>query len=165
MKNFLTLSSLIGLLVLSGCDKVAPPAESAAESPQATSAQQAASVQTAAKLDFAPHLVDAPVLGVVTPDFSYSVRSLGAGSEGNGGKNHIALEFWGLSADEAEQKIQAQLVKGGFKIMSRNSGNGSWASHYSNEKYADVLVNVAPMGARKPTTPNGTGTIYFEWKD
>lgn len=159
MKNFLALSSLIGLLVLSGCDKVAPPAETGAESPQAPA------VQAAAKPDFAPHLVDAPVLGVVTPDFSYSVRSKGVGSVENGGKNHIALEFWGLSVDEAEQKVQAQLVNGGFKIVSRNSGNGSWASHYSSEKYPDVLVNVAPMAARKPTTPNGTGTIYFEWKN
>ncbi len=159
MKKVVLGLVLVGVAAVSGCDMVAPPAENAAV-PQPAAAQ--ASKDAVA---FVPKLIDLPVVGVYTPSFEYSLRNRGDANAENGGKNFIALEFWGVSVENAHQDVKAKMIASGFKLVSEDSANGAWVNHYANDKFADVLVNVAPMGARSKTTPEGVGTVYFEWKN
>lgn len=158
MKSVVLGLVLVGVVAVSGCDMVAPPAENGAVSqPQAAQSGKDAVV-------FAPKLIDSPIVGVYTPGFEYSIRNRGDANAENGGKNHVALEFWGASIEAAHQDVKAKMTAAGFKLLSEDSANGAWVNRYGNDKFADVLVNVAPMGGRTKTTPAGVGTVYFEWK-
>lgn len=147
---------------IAACDKIAPPAENSAAQPAATAAATTPAAATPAA--FAPRLLTAPMMGVYTPDFSYSVRSGSDNSAANGGKSSIAIEFWGLTVDEAEKRVRDSLVASGFEVKAQNSGNGAHSVRYAKPgSTSEVLVNVSPMGSRKRTAPDSVGTIYFEW--
>lgn len=158
MNTKLVVLALVTAAAFSGCDKIAPPSENSSQAPVTTQA-------VVNKPAFTPRLLDAPVLGIYMPDFSYSVRSQTKGSADNQGKASVALEFWGASVDQAEQQVREKLLSSGFKLGSKNSGNGSHSGHYASVDGADVLVNVSPIGSRKRTAPESVGTIYFEWKE
>ncbi|GAB3753983.1 hypothetical protein [Lysobacter olei] len=154
---------IVAVLGTSACDKIAPPIESSSAS---SSPAPAGPAVAAAPAPFSPRLLTEPVMGVYTPDFPYSLRSKTEGESGNGGKTSLAVEFWGLTVDEAEKRVREALVSSGFQVKAENSGNGAHSARYSTPRAEqEVLVNVSPIGRRKRTAPDSVGTIYFEWSN
>ena len=167
MNRWIMAAALCATASISACGSQESHNDDSLHSTEVTQeAQEAqeARVAPSSQLGFAPQLLEDPVVGVYTPGFPYSVRSISNGAGTAEGASSLSLEFWGVTTADANRDVMQALIASGYRVESESEGGGSYSVRYlSDEGSRRLLVNVSPIGERERTAPNSVGTVYFEW--
>ena len=106
--------------------------------------------------------VSPQLLGGYQPRFAHHVRSRAGFSPGDK-HSGVVLEYWGIRSPELLEQIQGDLVGLGFQLKQRTQSDGVTRLDFGRSGAPQMSVNVGPLGALTPQSPQAEGIVYIRW--